>query len=579
MANTQTIYGILISFACLLACNSETMKNPVMATYTGPIADSAMVVTAHPLATKVGVQILQQGGNAIDASVAVQMALAVVYPIAGNIGGGGFMVYRQHNGNTTCLDFREKAPSKAHRDMYLDEKGEVIPRLSLDGHLAAGVPGTVDACVKAHQKYGKLPFAKLVEPAIKLAQEGFVCSQQQIKYLNEKQADFKRLNKHVPVLYKTEGWQHGDTLVQPELANTLRLIRDKGRAGFYEGITADNIVAEMKKGNGIISHEDLKNYASIWRTPVTGKYKDYRIISMPPPSSGGIALVQLCTMLEKYDLQKMGHNSAATIHHMVEAERRVYADRATHLGDADFYKVPVTGLLDAKYLFNRMHDFEPDKSTASTSISAGTPVGAIATKSNEQVESEETTHFSIVDQFGNAVSVTTTLNAAYGSKTMVEGSGFLLNNEMDDFSAKPGVPNLYGLVGNEANAIAPHKRMLSSMTPTIIEKSGNLFMVLGSPGGSTIITSVLQNFLNVVEHGMSMQESVNANRFHHQWQPDTLYVERNVFAPKTLNALKNMGHNVAPRSTIGRVDAILVRPDKTLEGGADIRGDDTALGF
>lgn len=529
---------------------------------------NGMVVSAHPEASKAGVEILKKGGNAVDAAVAVQFALAVVYPSAGNIGGGGFMVYRSKTGQTSTLDYREKAPASASRDMYLDASGNVIPGKSLRGHLASGVPGSVDGMVEAHKKYGKLPWKQVVQPAVDLAEKGFILSADQASDLNRAKANFIKYNE-VSSFVKNEEWKGGDKLAQPELANTLKLIRDKGRAGFYEGTVAEMLTAEMKRGAGLISKEDLKNYHSVWRTPVTGMYKGYKITTMPPPSSGGIALVQLLGSIEKFPLKKWGFNSDSTIQVMVEAERRVYADRATHLGDPDFYKVPQKQLLEKPYILSRMNNFSWGKATPSSEISAGklTPK-----------ESEETTHFSITDREGNAVSITTTLNGSYGSLVIVKGAGFFLNNEMDDFSSKAGAPNMYGLVGGEANAIAPNKRMLSSMTPTIIEKDGKLFMVVGTPGGSTIITSVFQTILNVIEFNKTMQEAVAAPRFHHQWLPDEVSMESSRLDTRLKENLRNKGYKINERGSIGRVDAILVTP-RGYQGGADPRGDDTAAGW
>ena len=557
-------------FFILCQCTNQGLKTSV-APAEGLITDSAMVVSAHPLASAVGANIMRAGGNAVDAAIAVQFALAVVYPAAGNIGGGGFMVIRQNNGLTNTLDFREKAPLAATRNMYLDAEENVINDLSTAGHLAAGVPGTVDGMFRAYQKYGSLPFEKLIQPAIDLAANGFVLTAREASYLNEKQEDFRQYNTVPPdFLLKEAGWQEGDTIYMEDLAATLTRIRDHGRDGFYTGKTADLLVEEMQRGNGIITYEDLAQYEAKFREPIVGEYDSFKIISMPPPSSGGVALVQLLNSVEEYPIAKMGFNTAPTMHLMVEAERRVYADRATHLGDADFYPVPVQKLLRPEYSVVRMENFSPDRATPSSMISAGNPA---------PVESMETTHFSIVDPQGNAVSVTTTLNGGYGSKVVVSGAGFFLNNEMDDFSIKPGFPNMFGLVGGEANAIQPEKRMLSSMTPTIVEKDGKLLMVVGSPGGSTIITSVYQTILNVVKHDMGMQMAVNAPRFHHQWKPDTIFTEDYALSKKVTKKLKKMGHTVVERGAIGRVDAILILPDGKLEGGADPRGDDAAVGF
>lgn len=554
----KKILFIIVSFFAIIQLNAqESYKNGV-------------VVTAHPEASKVGVEILKKGGNAIDASIAVQFALAVVYPNAGNIGGGGFLVYRDSKGKTDALDYREKAPLKASEDMYWDENGNAITDLSLYGQFAAGVPGTVDGMVKAHEKYGKLNWKELVQPAINLAQKGFKITKQQASELTNKHNDFVKYNSKTNALTSKSSWKEGDLLIQKDLANTLKLIQQKGRAGFYEGKTAELIVKEMKRGNGIISHEDLKEYQSVWRTPVSGNYKGLKVISMPPPSSGGIALVSLFQSIEDYPINKWGFQADSTIQVMVEAERRVYSDRAEHLGDPDFIKVPQKQLLDKSYNVNRMKDFSFDRATPSSAIKAGEIIGK---------ESMETTHYVIVDKDGNAASVTTTLNNSYGSLVVVEGAGFLLNDEMDDFSVKPGTPNLYGLVGGKANAIEPSKRMLSSMTPSILEKDGKLFMVVGTPGGSTIITSVFQAILNVVDFGMTMQEAVAAPRFHHQWLPDQIDYEPNAISENVRESLKQKGYTLKERKPYGRVEGILVNTDGTYQAGADPRGDDKAVGY
>ena len=555
-----------IVLALFLISNPNITKSQTLES-----AKSGMVVSAHPEASKIGVDILKKGGNAVDAAVATGFALAVCYPSAGNIGGGGFMVFRFADGQTATLDYREKAPKQAFRDMYLDSAKEVIPEMSLYTHSASGVPGSVDGMIEAHRKHGKLPFGDVIQPAIDLAENGFHITENQAKGLNLEKSDFVKLNSVKPTFVKNQGvWAKGDLLVQKDLAYTLQLIKEQGKDGFYKGETANKIVAEMKRGNGIMTLDDLSNYQSVWRNPLVGTYKGHKIISMPPPSSGGVALLQLLKMVEPFSMQKWQANDVKTIHLMVEAERLVYADRSMYLGDADFAMVPVKKMLDENYLKERMKGFDESRANNSNDIKPGKLV---------RKESEETTHYSVADQWGNAVSVTTTLNDSYGSKIVVAGAGFLLNNEMDDFSIKPGYPNMYGLIGGEANAIQGGKRMLSSMTPTIVEKNGKLFMVVGSPGGSTIITSVFQTIVNVVDKGMDMQKAVSTPRFHHQWLPDVINYEQNGFENQVLQALIKMGHKLEKRDAIGRVDAILVNPDGSYQGGADPRGDDKAVGY
>jgi gamma-glutamyltranspeptidase/glutathione hydrolase len=530
---------------------------------------NGMVVCAYPDAAQVGVAILKKGGNAVDAAVAVQFALAVTYPEAGNIGGGGFMIYRSAKGETSTLDFREKAPAAANVSMYLDASGNIIPNMSLATHQASGVPGSVAGMAEANKKYGKLKWAELVQPAIDLARNGYKISKRLADAFNRGQNTFKKANPGKTYLIKDSPWQEGDLLIQEDLAKTLEQVRDKGRNGFYDGIVADEIVAEMKSGNGLMTKADLQNYHAVWRKPIVGTYKDYKVITMAPPSSGGIALISMLKSVENYPLHRWGHNQDSTVQLMVEAERRVYADRSKYLGDPDFFKVPVDSLLRTSYILSRMSTFNWDAATPSTSIRPGTITG---------YESDQTTHYSITDREGNAVAVTTTLNGSFGSKIFVKGAGFLLNNEMDDFSSKPGVPNMYGLVGGKANNIQPNKRMLSTMTPTIIEKNGKLFMVVGTPGGATIITSVFQTILNVIEFDQDMQQAVSSKRFHHQWLPDNVQVENGAFDQAIQNKLEQKGYKFKSNGPIGRVDAIL-KTASGYEGGADPRGDDTKAGW
>lgn len=539
----------------------------------GVFARNGMVASAHPEASRVGMEILKKGGNAVDAAVAVQFALAVVHPSAGNIGGGGFMVFRANDGQNYTLDFREKAPLKGGKDMYLDEQGNVIPGLSTLGHLASGVPGSVDGMATAHARFGKLSWKEVIQPSVDLAEKGVVQTAREARGLNAIREVVQKVNPGTTYFLKPDksDWQEGDTLVQKDLAKVLTAIQKKGREGFYKGKVARILAKDMKKNTGIISRKDLKEYHSTWREAVVGNYKNYKVITMPPTSSGGVALMQLLRLVEPYPLKTWGWNTDSTVQVMVEAERRVYADRAKFLGDPDFVDVPVEKLISYEYLKERWKDFDFAHATDSKAVSGGAIAG---------YESLETTHFSIVDKDGNAVSITTTLNGGYGSKVIVKGGGFFMNNEMDDFSVKAGVPNMFGLIGNKANEIAPSKRMLSSMTPTIIEKDGKLLMVVGTPGGSTIITSVYQTILNVLEHGMTMQQAVNALKFHHQWLPDKTMFEAGAFTPNTIQKLQNKGYILEQqRGTIGRMDCILVLPDGTLEGGSDPRGDDTSVGY
>lgn len=533
-------------------------------------SENGAVVSAHPLASNAGLQMLKKGGNAIDAAIATQLALAVVYPGAGNIGGGGFMIIHTKDGKNIAIDSRETAPAAASRDMYLDKAGNPMMTLSQNGHLSAGVPGAV-AGIFAALKYAKLPLKTLIEPAIKLAEKGFAITALQAGSFNENKENFEQYNFSPVAFTKTTAWKAGDTLVQPELAATLRRIKDNGQAGFYEGETARLLLAEMNKGRGIISAADLKNYQAKERAVTDFNYKGYRIITMPLPSSGGIILQQMLGMISGKNIGAMGFQSPAATQLMIEAERRAYADRAFFLGDPDFVQVPVKLITDSSYLNERMKNYEPGKAGKSNIIKEGTVY-----------ESTETTHLCTADKEGNAVSLTTTLNGSYGSKTVVTGAGFLLNNEMDDFSVKPGVPNMYGAVGNEKNAIAPGKRMLSSMTPTIILKNDQPFMIVGTPGGTTITTSVFQSIVNVIDFNLSAHNAVNLPKFHHQWLPDIVFLEKG-FKPETRIALENMGYQIKESAQIGRTEMILIKkgknPSRTFTTVADHRGDDGAAGY
>ncbi|MGZ3846828.1 MAG: gamma-glutamyltransferase [Flavisolibacter sp.] len=531
------------------------------------IVQNGAVVCAHPLASKVGIEILKQGGNAFDAAIATQLALAVVYPGAGNIGGGGFMVASLANGQTLALDYREEAPASASRDMYLDQDGKVIPGKSVNGHLSSGVPGTIAGLFET-KKYAKLTFSKLIQPAIDLAEKGFTISEREAASLNSIQDALNEYNTTPSAFQKKDKWKAGDTLIQKDLANTLKRIRDKGAKGFYEGTTANLVVAEMKRGNGIITLNDLENYKAKWRTPHTFTYKGYTVVGMPMPSSGGILLHQMLKMVEDRPLPSYGFLSPQAVQLMTEAERRAYADRAEYMGDADFFKVPQSRLTSDEYLKDRMKDYQPNVAGNSEQVKPG-----IIPK-----ESEQTTHLNVIDKDGNAVAVTTTLNNSYGSKTVVGGAGFFLNDEMDDFSAKPGVPNIYGAVGGEANAIAPGKRMLSSMTPTIVLQNGKPYLVVGTPGGTTIPTSVFQTIVDIIDFNMSPEDAVYKPKFHHQWLPDQLDVEK-TFPGDVRQALVKMGYKIVERASIGRTEVIKVLPDRRFEVVADNRGDDDAEGY
>ena len=554
------LFAIIILNVC---CKTEVPPS-------GLVTENAMVVSARQEASAIGSAILARGGNAFDAMVATELALAVAYPFAGNLGGGGFMVYRKANGDVGSIDYREKAPASAHRDLYLDEVGNVIPGMSTLGATAVGVPGTIAGITEVHAKMGSLPFEEILAPVIALAKKGVVVTEKQARSMASQREIIAKISGEQSLF--AQNYVAGDTIKYTALANTLTAIAKAGRKAFYEGEMAEKIASFIQERGGFITTEDLANYEAVWRQPVIFNYKDLRIISLSPPSSGGVTMHQIFKMIEPYDIKSFGHNSPEAIQLFTEASRRAYADRNFFLGDPDYSPIPLDVILSNAYLKKRMTNFSFDKATLSSEVSHGDV---------QIIESEETTHYSIVDQDGNAVSVTTTLNGAFGSKLYSEELGFFFNNEMDDFSAKAGVPNMFGLIGAEANSIEPGKRMLSSMTPTIVEKEGKLWMVVGTPGGSTIITAVAQTILNAYEHGLSMQDAVNAPRFHHQWLPDTVVFEPEGFSKSTLATLKEKGYliNEERSRIIGKVDAIRVLKSGQLEAGADPRGDDAAVGF
>jgi gamma-glutamyltranspeptidase/glutathione hydrolase len=526
----------------------------------------AAVTSAHPIASMVGAAIMKDGGNAFDAAIAIQFTLAVVFPGAGNIGGGGFLLSRNKDGVLMGIDYREAAPSKASRDMYLDENGNPIEGMSRSGASASGVPGSVAGMFSAHP-YAKLPMKTLLQPAYELAANGYVITEREARGLNGERKNFIKNSAQACAFTRKENWKAGDTLYQPELAATILRIQQKGKAGFYEGETAAMIVEEMKNSKGLISLEDLKKYTPQFRKPIEFDYRGHHIISFAPPSSGGILIAQMMQMIAPYPLTVMGVNSFESVSLMVEAQRRAYADRAEHMGDPDFWKVPTKTLTSNAYAQDRMKDYQPGVAGNSKMILAGVAK-----------ESEETTHFSVIDEAGNMVSVTTTLNDTYGNKTIVGGAGFLLNNEMDDFSIKPGVPNMYGALGGEANAIQPGKRMLSSMTPTLVTKNNQPYITIGTPGGTTIPNQVYEGLVNVIDHKMSLKAAIDAPRFHHQHIPDNVSVEAD-FPEQTINALKEKGYTIVKRGAFGRMDGVMILPNGNRVAAGDKRGDDSVAGY
>lgn len=562
------IYLLLIPYFIINTAYANISERDI---FTPTIAKNGMVVTGEEIATQVGVEVLQKGGNAIDAAVTVGFVKAVTYPQAGNIGGGGFMlIYSAKTKQVIAIDYREKAPAKATRNMFLDQNGDVNSNLSRFSHLSAGVPGTVAGMAIALKKYGTISLAEALAPAIAIAEQGFIISH---KFSHDLKTRANHLKKHsttAAIFFKPDGsfYEAGDRLVQTDLAKTLKAIANQGIKAFYQGEIADLIVKDMQAHGGLISKQDLANYQPVLRKPIHGTYRGYDIYSMPPPSSGGVHLVQILNILENYNIGLLGHNTAATIHLMAEAMKRAYADRSKYLGDTDFVSVPIAGLTSKQYAATLSQQINTQKATNSQEILPGKP---------NHYESNDTTHYSIVDKEGNAVSNTYTINFTFGSGIVVKGAGFLLNNEMDDFSAKPGVANAYGLIGGTANAIEPHKRMLSSMSPTIVLKDTKPFIITGSPGGSQIITTTLQVIMNVIDHKMNIQEAVNAVRIHHQWFPDEIRIEKGLNGD-TINLLTDMQHTVVIKNTMGAAASILI-DNTTLYGANDPRRQGIALGY
>ena len=558
--------NLLILYIVLIGYVNGSYPHPVF-------GENGMVVSTSRQASIAGIEILKKGGNAIDAACATGFVLAVTSSSNGNIGGGGFMVVHKENSKIFTLDYREIAPAAAHRDMFLDSNGEVIHNMSLRTRAASGVPGSVDGLLKAWKDHGSgnISRRELLASAITLAERGFELTHYEAKRFNNNKDLFLNNNAAAKIFIRGDRkpWKAGDRFIQKDLARTLKRIAREGRDGFYSGKTADLIIAEMNRGIGLITHEDLLKYESKYRDPMIGSFKEYEIISMGLPSSGGTILIEMLNMLESFSLSELGWNSSEYIHLLTEVERRAYADRAEHLGDADFWTPPLSMLTSKKYAIDRMNDFYADKATSSTVIFAGDP---------SDYESPETTHYSVIDKDGNAVSVTTTINLGYGGGFLIEGAGFFLNNEMDDFSVKPWVPNAFGLVGNAANAIQPGKRPLSSMTPTIVLKNNEPFIILGSPGGSRIITAVLQTILNVTVHNMNIQKAVSAPRVHSQWLPDVIMAESYSIIKDVETSLINKGHKILPYKNVGDVNAILINEDGYF-GGTDLRGENTAIGY